>query len=64
MTEAAKIPPHIQKLIDEAKSVRFGSNEYWKLRCKYIEKYQDTTYEKWERDNCYMLWRILANKEY
>lgn len=55
-------PEHIQKLIDEAKTVAPGSREYWKLRCLYREKMEDETYSLVERDNCFMLWKILANK--
>lgn len=54
---------HIQKLVSEAKAVPFDTIAYWKLRCTYFEKSQDPTYSREERDNCYMLYKILTNNE-
>jgi CRISPR/Cas system-associated protein Csx1 len=49
----------MEELIKEIKELKFNSQEYWKLRCKYLEKHIDPTYSKQERDNCYMLWNMI-----
>ena len=54
--------PHLVKLRDEAKSMSYGTKEYWKLRCTYLKKCLDETYSVFERDNCREFYRILSNK--
>jgi hypothetical protein len=57
------IPDHIQKLIDEARTVPADSKQYWKLRAKYLQRFIDPTYSDQEKENCFMLHRILENRE-
>jgi hypothetical protein len=58
-----KTYPHLAELEKEAKIVSVGSAEYWKLRCRYLEKHIDPTYSDSERSNCRELYKILVNRE-
>ena len=55
--------PHLAALKKEAETVSANSLQYWKLRCKYLEKVIDETYSNPERDNCRVLYMILAKRE-
>lgn len=54
---------HIQKLVDEAKTIKVNSVEYWKLRATYLQRVIDPTYSEQEKENCLMLHRILERRE-
>lgn len=55
--------PHLDLLKKEAETVTPNSKEYWKLRCRYLEKTIDETYSTFERDTCRMLYMILVKRE-
>ena len=55
--------PHLAALKKEAETVSPTSNQYWKLRCRYLEKVIDETYSNRERDNCRVLYMILQKRE-
>lgn len=42
--------------------IPFGTLEYWKQRAIHLEKSNDPTYSKTERDNCFHCWLMLVNK--
>ncbi len=54
--------PHLAELKNECETVQFGSINYWKLRCTYLEKTLDETYSVFERDNCREFYKILTNR--
>jgi CTP:phosphocholine cytidylyltransferase-like protein len=56
--------PHLEKLKEEIKSTIYGSTEYWRLRCIYLEKAIDNTYSCFERDNCREFYMMLVNKQH
>lgn len=41
----------------------YGTVEYWKIRCEYLEKSIDPTRTITERDNCKAIYRMLEKKE-
>lgn len=46
---------------EKIKAIVPGSKEYWKMRCEFLEKFHDPTYQQGERDNCYWAWRKLVS---
>lgn len=54
--------PHLAALMNEAKSVHYGSCRYWEMRCIYLEKTIDETYSVFERNNSRELYKTLVNK--
>jgi hypothetical protein len=55
--------PHLLELKTQVENTQYGSREYWKLRCSYLEKTIDETYSSFERDNCREFYRMLVNKK-
>jgi len=54
--------PHLVKMEKRIKSIQFGTSEYWKERCTFLEKEIDPTYSDFERSNCRRFYNILLNK--
>jgi len=54
--------PHLVEMKEKMKTLNRDSKSYWQYRCTMLEKSLDETYSKFERDNCFEFWRILANK--
>lgn len=54
--------PHLQALKEEIQKVPYGSMDYWRLRCTYLEKMIDETYSVFERDNCREFYVMLCKK--
>lgn len=42
--------------------IPFGTKEYWKQRCEYLEKTIDPTRSIAERDNCRVIYKMLQNR--
>ncbi len=55
--------PHLVKMKAKVKKIPFGTVEYWKTRCRFLEKSLDVTYSIFERENCREFYMILAKKE-
>lgn len=71
-TSTGKLPRDLQdtdflrvhsELVDEATKELFGTEKYWRLRAKYLERHIDPTYTKIERSNCWILYTILVKKQ-
>lgn len=52
----------ISKLRRECETVKLHSREYWQLRATYLEKSQDPTYSKVERDHSFSFWYLLCKR--
>lgn len=55
--------PHLIEMEKKIKSISFGTAEYWKERCRNLEKEIDPTYSDFERSNCRHFYMILIKKE-
>lgn len=54
--------PHLNILKMEIERTRFGSKEYWKMRCEYLEKTLDETFSVSERENCREFYMMLKQQ--
>lgn len=55
--------PHLVEMKTKLEKMKFGTVEYWKARCNFLEKRIDPTYTVFEQNNCREFYKILVNKE-